>query len=240
MICRNCGNELMPDASFCVGCGARVELQQQMVPVQASKPASKNPVMLPLIIACSVVGLVLVVCVTLILVSMFGGSLSVDVNSYPSTTESNTIVLSGIVSSKNSNAALSVNGEFVGNVMANTKGQPWSKTVQLKSGTNTFLVTVTDAKGNTDTETVRVICNSNVVFAKGTVLVKYNTSGVYVRPTPQISNKYVLLIDRNDYTSQFVCLGEESRDAEGYIWCKVQTPRNGIGWVRSDLMRVLK
>ena len=70
-------------------------------------------------------------------------------------------------------------------------------------------------------------------------MVKLNKSEIYIRPTPQISDKYVLLLAANDYTSQFVCAGEEHIDSEGYLWCKVLTPANGIGWVRADLVRVL-
>ncbi|MBR1970350.1 MAG: zinc ribbon domain-containing protein [Clostridia bacterium] len=252
MICSKCGKPLAENAAFCMVCGTRVEVPpkgnyqqtdnsedyQARDVIESS--SSKGSILLPIIISISAILLVFIVCLSLVLTSMFGGKLAVNIDAYPERTQAGSVVISGRASTKGSNATISINGEFVSNITANSDNQYWSKSVDLKDGSNTFVVTITDTKGNMATENVSIICDSQVVFKKGTILVKHNASGVYVRPTPQISNKYIMLIDRNDYTSRFVCLGEESTDSEGYIWCKVSTPNKGIGWVRSDLMRVLE
>ena len=245
MNCKNCGKEIVGNATFCSACGARVKVEQDLNGTyvfedrkQIKKPSSK-PLLISLIIAGSAIVLSLVACLAVILASTSGGKLSISINACPPTTQSTMLVLSGTASTSNVEATITVNGEFVNKVGAKAKNSAWSKSINLQDGNNAFLVTIIDAKGNTATETVQIICNTDKVFKKGTILVKQNASGVYIRPTPQISDKFVMLIPMNDYKSQFVCLGEESRDAEGYLWCRVKTPQNGEGWVRSDLMRAI-
>lgn len=181
-------------------------------------------------------------------VLFFGGSGDVfkssekptlTVDSYPSQTDKSALTLSGSATT-GSEATISINGQYVDTVSSSDGKKNWSKEVTLAKGVNNFDIVVTDNDGNSAEQQISVVYNSTLLYEAGTILVKGDPAAVYVRPTPQKGEKYVILIPREDFTSQFVCVGEESRDSEGYIWCKVQTPSSGIGWIRSDLVKPLQ
>ncbi len=264
MICKNCGREINESVTYCPGCGIYLDQQgnaphptpsadpyfggvperyetPERLEIPRDKASSGFGIKVALI---AVIATVLIVMACLIFAFMpsmgGGGELSLNLDNYPSSTKATYYELTGDASSPKYNATITINGEFVANISGNASEQKWSKEVSLKRGDNTFLVTIVNSEGESITETVEILCNQSVTYEKGTILVKKNSSGVYIRPTPQISDKFVLLINQNDYKSQFVCTGEETTDSEGYLWCKVQTPANGLGWVRTDLMRVLE
>ena len=115
----------------------------------------------------------------------------------------------------------------------------WSKTVTLSPGKNSFMLTLSDSSGKSQSEAFSIERLIPLVYQPGTVFVKNDKSAIYIRPTPFISDKYVMLVPANDYTSQFICVGEEFTDSSGYIWCKVKTPASGVGWVRTDLIKAV-
>lgn len=211
------------------------------------KPAEERKLRASLIIVSIL--LVLVIGVGVVFGVMFfnnskdgstgSGKPSVTVNSYPMQTDKATLVLSGSVKTKN-DATITINGSVIDTVSASEGTKQWSKEITLSRGSNTITIAISDNKGNSDSEQITITYNSTLLFEAGTILIKGDPAAVYVRPSPQKGEKFVLLIPQNDYTSQFVCVGEESKDSEGYIWCKVRTPANGLGWIRSDLVKPLQ
>lgn len=165
-----------------------------------------------------------------------GVTLTVD--DYESETEDDSVKLTGTIRTEAGSAKLTINGTVVDAITYDEGTKEWSKKVSLEDGSNTFKIRLEDNSGEVDIETVEIEKLSSLMYPKGTVLVKSNWDAVYVRPTPKISKEYIILIPKNDYSSEFVCVGEEHIDEDGYVWCKVRTPHNGIGWIRSDLMKV--
>lgn len=163
------------------------------------------------------------------------GEYELEIDSYTKVTSDNIVRISGKADGGKNGAMLWVNGEMIKNIV---KEGTWAVDVELEAGENTIVATISDGNGKSVSRMAVVICNPTVVYPAGTVLVKSDPADVFIRPTASKGEKYVMLIDKSDYTSQFVCVGEEEKDAEGYIWCKVQTPNNGLAWVRSDLMKM--
>lgn len=166
--------------------------------------------------------------------------LSLILNNYNSdASNNNSETIGGFVSTDNSAAYLVINGTTVKNFKENVENESWSYDVSLESGKNQFIITLYDDNGSSESEKITINRSENLTFPKGTLFVKNVNDGVYIRNTPQISKEYLMLIPKEDTTSTFECVGEESVDSDGYTWCKIKTEDGMVGWVRSDLMKTI-
>lgn len=163
-------------------------------------------------------------------------NLQLKVDDVTSVTKSSNYTFSGQISTTGEYAELSINGNIIDSVSDDEGIKSWSHYTELGKGTNSFKIVLYDSDGNSKEQTVEIVRDVQLVYPEGTVLVKYNSSGVFIRPTPSTSETPIDKIESYDYTSKFICVGEEHKDYEGYVWCKVKTPKGQIGWVRSDLM----
>lgn len=168
-----------------------------------------------------------------------GSSLKFNIDSYDADSDTDSETVGGSVSSGDTRAYLVINGERIKTFEPNTKNESWSYDLSLKSGENQFAVTLYDEEGNSKSKKIVINYSDSLTYPKGTVFVKNVNDGVYIRNTPQISKDYLMLIPKEDTTSIFVCVGEESTDDDGYVWCKIKTEDGLIGWVRSDLMKTV-
>ncbi len=260
MYCEYCGTQIQDNVANCPNCNRQVANHNngQNTPYQNNNINSYNnmppaysrpssgynvPTRIPvaLYVSLGIVAVIFIVVSILFFTGTTSGpgtSFGVTYETIPEKTESESVVLSGTAISKNNSANLVLNGDFIDSISSNEGSKTWSRTVYLNPGVNNFVLTLTDNLGKSQSSLITIERTVPLTYAVGTVLVKSNKSEIYIRPTPQISDKYIILLASNDYTSQFVCVGEEHTDPEGYIWCKVSTPANGIGWVRSDLMKI--
>lgn len=172
-------------------------------------------------------------------VASSGSSLEFNIDSYDADSDTDSETVGGSVSSGDARAYLVINGERIKTFEPNTRNESWSYDLSLKSGENQFAVTLYDEDGNSKSEKIVINYSDSLTYPKGTVFVKNVNDGVYIRNTPQISKDYLMLIPKEDTTSTFVCVGEESTDDDGYVWCKIKTEDGLIGWVRSDLMKTV-
>lgn len=205
----------------------------------------------PVFIILSVILVCFLALLILIVISVFKngivGKLSIseetfdiqhDAITYQTSDESYT--LNGTITTGKNSGDLTLNGDLIATVTKEEGTKAWSTSMQLNPGENTFVITFSDNMGQSKSEIFTIERTVNLKYKEGTVLTKLNKSGVYIRPTPAVGEKYIIKIDSKDYKTELKCVGEEYTDSEGYIWCRVRTPSNGIGWVRSDLMQVKK
>ena len=199
-----------------------------------------------LLIVLPICAVIFITAIVIAVMLMTGGgsakkeyvTINVDPISQESTSDS--IVLSGTISTKKSTATLRLNGEIVEVVMPAEEIKMWNKTVTLNQGTNTFNLVLTDSDNHSVTSVQTINYTKPDIMPKGTQLVKSVADGIYVRPTPAIGNKHVILIDRSDYTTRLTYMGENTVGSDGFTWYKVSTPSNGIGWVRSDIVKIVE
>ncbi len=236
MICQNCGQKLDNNTSFCTRCGNKINFKNNETP-------NKNETLLKVLIG--VVTLFSICLVVFMLIFMTkkpdaSYDLSLDVESVPLTTQDSSIIICGSATTGPYDSWIEINGDRVVEISKNAHNSYWEYEVNLHEGDNEFDITLHDGKDET-TKNVDVYCepiNARLPFPKGTLLVKDDEEGIFIRPTPCISEEYLMLIPYNDYSVLLEFMGKIETDAEGYDWYSVKTPSNGTGWVRSDLVRV--
>lgn len=262
MNCNKCGREIAQGAKFCVSCGTPVasvnsdnssnhnnyqysnvyQGQNQYQNFSAAYPPPKKSGGKALILAVSlsVAALIIVVAAILIVMNLnVKKGIQLTVDACPSETENISQVLSGKVSSLGTSATLTVNGSEIITVHDGDEDVSWSKEVWLENGTNTFEIVLTSSDGDERVEYIEIEYKRELLYEEGTVLVKSDPEGIFIRPTPAITKEYILYVPYYDYTTQFVCQGEEYVDGEGYIWANVKIPGGKTGWVRTDIVEKL-
>lgn len=249
MFCKKCGKELKDETKFCSGCGTAVLEQNQNTAVQREDyrqqsyvaPKTKKKDSKSLIIVLCVTVAVLVITLAVILIAGLTGKkgMALSVYDYPNATDSVSYVLQGKVSSYDKNAVLYINGEQITFVEKGKRNLEWNKEVWLAKGMNTFSIVLETEDGSTKTETVEIEYAPELLYPQGTVLVKSDPAGIFIRPTPAITKEYILYVPYNDFSTRFVCQGEEYIDGDGFTWCKVKIPSGRLGWVRSDIVKSL-
>lgn len=256
MFCKKCGKQLSDDAKFCGGCGSAVTqnvsagetIVPEEVPEKPVAPAypkneetkTKSGVT-AVMIALGAAIAALIAVIVILLVNRGGEpskkGMDLVIDSIPAETDSVSYTISGIVSSYDENAVLTVDGYEVAFLQAGEENVSWSKEVWLSEGTNSFEIELVPDNGEKITETVEIEYSPSLLYEEGTVLIKSDPAGIFIRPTPAITKEYILYLPYYDFDTQLVCQGEEYRDGEGFIWCKVQIPDGKIGWVRSDIVK---
>ena len=253
MYCGNCGTRVEDNASVCPNCNKQFTINppkaeapqfiQQPIQAVAAYDNGRSKEKLPtsIVLALAIVsGLFTLFVVLALVVFIFGGSglgdgLELYCESVPTQTSQDSIILSGTIKGSSRGSNLYLNGEVIETTDKKERKKNWMESVVLESGENTFVVTLSDGNGNSKTTVLNVDKQDDLTYPEGTIL-NLSTTGVYVRPTPNKSDKFVVMLW--DMSTDLVCLGEESTDAEGYLWCKVNTPSNGAGWIRTDLVKV--
>lgn len=250
MFCKKCGKELKDGTKFCSGCGTAVSEQAQNQNTTLQGEVYREPYVAPkkkkkdsksLIIVLCVTVAVLVITLAVILIAGLTGKkgMELSVYDYPYETDNISYVLRGKASSYDKNAVLYINGEQITFVEKGERNLEWNKEVWLAKGQNTFSIVLETEDGNTKSETVEIEYKPELLYPQGTVLVKSDPAGIFIRPTPAITKEYILYVPYNDFSTQFVCQGEEYIDGDGFTWCRVQIPSGRRGWVRSDIVKSL-
>ena len=240
MYCGNCGNKIEGNINVCPKCNTPLYQDKSQSFAHNEKVRSGKDKLPGSISVALIIALVLFVLflATVVYVYAFGGSINGSFDLYceepPIQTEMQSVTLNGTIKSS-SDATLTLNGDVIETVNSNQKEKIWSKSVSLKTGENIFVVTLSDGNGRSKSRVLYIENQGNIIYPAGTVL-NLTASGVYIRPTPNKSDKFVVMLW--DKATDLVCLGEEATDAEGYLWFKVNTPSNGAGWVRQDLVKV--
>lgn len=260
MYCRFCGHRIPDNSNVCPSCSNRTEVFPPNAYQLSDQPAdnintrayttdARVPVQMYIILAVTAVLFVIFLILTIL--SFVSPPENKDdstqqapvlslTHEYISTqTDRETILITGTISASDTSSNLTLNGELIDSVSAGESGKVWSKTIPLTPGQNSFILTLSDNTGNSRSESFSVERLVPIVYQPGTVFVKLDKAAIYIRPTPQISDKYVIKLASNDYTTQLVCVGVEHTDPDGNLWCKVRTPSNGIGWVRTDLIKAI-
>ena len=258
MFCTKCGKELAEGTNFCVSCGAPVsntttEVTQNQynneTPAQEytaiGNRKEKNPTALIITLSVIVVVLVIITVILLLNKPSPGGTSAptaesrteLVIESYPEETEDVSYILSGTITSTGDDAVLTVDGEEIISISKGEENISWSTELWLSKGVNSFELALTTAEGEVDNQIVEIEYNPGLLYSAGTILVKSDPAGIFVRPTPAITKEYILYLPYYDYTTQLVCQGEEYVDGEGFVWCKVTIPSGKSGWVRSDIIR---
>lgn len=176
MNCSVCGKELRKNAKFCAGCGECIENCQTASPVIESeettqvhhelrrhKESRKRGVIITVLITAILIVSAMIAYLLFALLNT-EGELSLKVNDYPSSTEENTYIFTGTVVSEKNDATVTVDGEVVANIVAGKGEHNWSYEAFLDKGKNTFTVTVTDEEGKKESQTVEIVCNSEVMY----------------------------------------------------------------------------
>lgn len=261
MNCNKCGREIAQGAKFCVSCGTPVtsvnsddslnqnnyqysnvyqgQNQYQNITSAYPPPKKSGGKALILIISLSVAALIVVAAILIAMNLNAKKGIELTVDACPSETENISQVLSGTVSSFGTNATLTVNGSEIITIHDGDENVSWSKEVWLENGTNTFEIALTSSDGDKRVEYIEIEYERELLYEKGTVLIKSDPAGIFIRPTPAITKEYILYVPYYDYTTQFVCQGEEYVDGEGYVWANVKIPSGQTGWVRTDIVEKL-
>ncbi|MBE7046229.1 MAG: zinc ribbon domain-containing protein [Ruminococcaceae bacterium] len=249
MYCSECGTKLEDNAISCPNCKKNINnthSETKDIIIENYEPVSpspqKNPedkVPLGLWIALGTVSFLLIVFIIVVLCVNIAGNadhgFAFTCEETPAQTNQESIVLKGTIKSSDADATLTLNGQIIETLISGEKEKVWSEPVSLNDGENFILLTFASADGHSETRVLHIDKQSSLLYDKGTVL-NLNTTNVYIRPTPSKSDKYVVLLYYS--ATDLVCLGEEEYDSEGYLWIKVNTPANGPGWVRSDLVKL--
>ena len=156
-----------------------------------------------------------------------------------------TVTLSGVIMDEENSCVLKINGEIIETA---NKGDSvdWSANFDIPSGeSKEFNIELVNSNGVISGETRTVQCqktseeesDTNALMA-GCEFVKKKSGGLNIRQYAGTDYDVIDFIEKYDYYSKMIYLGETAMDYEGYIWYHIIAPNGNYGYVRSDLVTI--